>query len=225
MTARGIFVTGTDTEVGKTHFACRYIRGLVKQGVDVGVYKPVASGFKREEHQSDASRLHRSLGDWGSKYRLEEINPQYFLAPLAPPLAAQAEERIIDESLLEQGASRLLEKCDFLVVEGAGGLFSPMTWALTNADLALRLGFDLVIVTENRLGCIHQILSTVKAAQSVGLTIRSVVLNQIRMPREPVHFSNQELLTPFLKKFDPGIEVWLESYAAMLWDDSPGDLQ
>lgn len=209
---KGLFVTGTDTEVGKTHFVCQHILRLKQEGIDVGVYKPVASGFARDDHRSDASRLYRALCKGTSKYRLEQINPQCFLAPLAPPLAAQAQGLSIDEELLVDGAKALLETCDILLVEGAGGLFSPLTWSMTNADLAVRLELDLIIVAENRLGCIHQILATVLAAQSVGLAIHAVVLNQTRKELDSAQTSNQTLLAPFLAKLDPRIQIWKESF-------------
>lgn len=210
---KGIFVTGTDTEVGKTHFVCQHTRRLTEKGIDVGVYKPLASGFSREDPRSDASRLSGALGQRASKYRLGQINPQCFLAPLAPPLAAQAQGLSIDEDMLIHGAEAMLESCDILLVEGAGGLFSPITWTMTNADLAIRLAFDLIIVAENRLGCIHQILATIIAAQSVGLAVQAVVLNQMRKESDSAQMSNQTLLAPFLKKLDPRIHIWQESFA------------
>jgi dethiobiotin synthetase len=86
---------------------------------------------------------------------------------------------------------------------------------MTNADLAVRLELDLIIVAENRLGCIHQILATVLAAQSVGLAIHAVVLNQTRKELDSAQTSNQTLLAPFLAKLDPRIQIWKESFAPM----------
>lgn len=210
----GFFVTGTDTEVGKTYFVCQYARERILQGHRVGVYKPAASGFPREDHRSDASQLHRSLGEQGANVRLEQINPQCFLAPLAPPLAARAEGVLVDQELLVRGADAWKDDCDCLIVEGAGGLFSPITWSMTNADLAKRLGFPLILVAENRLGCVHQILSTLRAAISMGLDFRAVVLNQVRPSCDAASIQNRELLAPFLRGLGPKIEIWELPYRA-----------
>jgi len=213
---RGLFVTGTDTEVGKTHFVCEYARRLIQQGLRLGVYKPLASGYPREDHRSDASRLHRSLGKHGANIRPEQINPQCFLAPLAPPLAARSEGRNIDEALLVHGAEAWREHCDVLLVEGAGGLLSPITWTMTNADLACKLGYPILVVAENRLGCVHQILSTVQVAKTMGLAVQAVVLNQVRPQLDAARIQNRELLEPFLQRIDPKIAIWEQPYAPEL---------
>jgi len=213
---RGLFVTGTDTEVGKTHFVCEYARRLIQQGLRLGVYKPLASGYPREDHRSDASRLHRSLGKHGANIRLEQINPQCFLAPLAPPLAARSEGRNIDEALLVHGVEAWREHCDVLLVEGAGGLLSPITWTMTNADLACKLGYPILVVAENRLGCVHQILSTVQVAKTMGLAVQAVVLNQVRPQLDAARIQNRELLEPFLQRIDPKIAIWEQPYAPEL---------
>lgn len=213
---RGLFVTGTDTEVGKTHFVCEYARRSIQQGLRLGVYKPLASGYPREDHRSDASRLHRSLGKHGANIRPEQINPQCFLAPLAPPLAARSEGRNIDEALLIHGVEAWREHCDVLLVEGAGGLLSPITWTMTNADLACKLGYPILVVAENRLGCVHQILSTVQVAKTMGLAVQAVVLNQVRPQLDAARIQNRELLEPFLQRIDPKIAIWEQPYAPEL---------
>jgi dethiobiotin synthetase len=213
---KGLFVTGTDTEVGKTHFVCEYARRLIQQGLRIGVYKPLASGYPREDHRSDATRLHRSLGEHGANIRLEQINPQCFLAPLAPPLAARVEGRAIDEDLLVQGAKAWEGRCDLLLVEGAGGLLSPITWTMTNADLAIKLGYPILVVAENRLGCVHQILSTVQVATGIGLSVQAVVLNQVRPQVDTAQVQNRELLEPFLLRIDPRIAIWEQPYVPVL---------
>jgi dethiobiotin synthetase len=209
---KGIFVTGTDTEVGKTFFVCEYARRLIQQGQRVGVYKPLASGYPREDHRSDASQLHRSLGEQSANIALERINPQCFLAPLAPPLAARSEGKQIDENLLVQGVEAWRNHCELLLVEGAGGLLSPITWTMTNADLATKLGYPLLVVAENRLGCVHQILSTVQVAIGLGLGVQAVVLNQVRPRVDSAQAQNRELLEPFLERIDPKIAIWEQPY-------------
>ena len=200
----GRFITGTDTEVGKTHFACRYAKELIASGIRVGVYKPVASGFPREDLQSDASRLATSVG---GNVALSQINPQCFLDPLAPPLAAESEGSEVDEKLIIQGAMAWRGECDFLVVEGAGGLFSPISWRMTNADIALKLEFPLILVAANRLGCVHQVLSTVRSAIGLGLQVERVVLNQLQPVMGHAERNNARLLRPFLERVSPNTEL------------------
>ena len=210
----GIFITGTDTEVGKTFFVCQYAKKLIGQGIRVGVYKPVASGLRREDTRSDASQLKRSLGASGANIALERINPQCFLAPLAPPIAAQAQQQTVDQDLLIRGARAWVDDCQLLLVEGAGGLLSPISWSMTNADLAMQLGFPLIVVAENRLGCVHQILATVKVALSYQMTVQAVVLNHVHAiphgeeTQESATVHNRRLLEPFLRTLNPEIEIW-----------------
>lgn len=177
---RGLFITGTGTEVGKTHVAAMIARALVAEGHRVGVYKPAASGCRREASghlvAEDAVALWEAAGRPGT---LEHVCPQRFAAPLAPHLAAAAEGRQIDVTLLAGGAAYWHDACDILIVEGAGGLMSPLAEEMYNADLAAGLGHPLVVVTENVLGTIHHTLTTLIAAAAFddGLPIAGIVLN------------------------------------------------
>ena len=174
----GIFVTGTDTEVGKTWISCALIRMLRQRVSRVGAYKPVASGLNNEA-DSDAYQLWEATGRLES---LQMVCPQSFIAPLAPPVAASLEGREVDQALLEQGAHAWNERCDFLVVEGAGGLLSPLTFESTNSDLASKLGFPIVIVVADRLGAVNQSLMAIEVAASRQLEIAAIVLNETSLP-------------------------------------------
>lgn len=179
---RGLFITGTGTEVGKTHVAAMIVRTLVAEGRRVGVYKPAASGCRHEGEQlvaADAVALWEAAGRPAD---LEHVCPQRFEAPLAPHLAAKAEGRQVDEALLVEGAAFWRDKCDVLIVEGAGGLMSPLADEMYNADLAADLAFPLVVVSENVLGTIHHTLTTLIAAAAFddGLPIAGIVLNHTR---------------------------------------------
>jgi len=170
----GIFVTGTDTDVGKTAVAVVIARLLVAAGKRVGVYKPVAAGGG-----GDAEALWEAAG---RPVSLAAVCPQCFPAPISPPRSARAAGARIDERLLERGIDPWLQASDFLVVEGAGGLFSPLTDTCSNADLAARLGLPLVIVDAARLGAIGRTRATVTAARSLGLAIAAVVLSETTPP-------------------------------------------
>lgn len=174
----GIFFTGTDTDVGKTYVTALAARQLAAAGHKVGVYKPVASGCRREEGtlvSVDALAIWEAAGRPVDLYR---VCPQRFEASLAPHLAAAAEDRDVDEALLRKGVEYWTERSDFVLVEGAGGLLSPLTAGnYYVADLAADLQFPVVIVARNKLGTINQTLLTVAAAQARKLLLVGIVLN------------------------------------------------
>lgn len=195
----GLFVIGTDTEVGKTYIACRVIELLVASGMRVGVYKPVASGSE-DSQPSDAELLRAAANQ---NCDLEHVCPQQFAAPVAPPVAAALEGREVDDSLLVTGANWWLGRCDLLVVEGAGGALSPISSQQTVLDLAVQFGFPLLLVVANRLGAVNHTLLTLEAAQKRGLKVEAIVLN--RLPTVDAEFiSNRKLI----ENFAPGIEIF-----------------
>jgi dethiobiotin synthetase len=176
----GLFITGSDTGVGKTYVAALIARALRKQGHAVGVYKPVASGCRQNGKTlvcEDAALLWEAAGEPGE---LARVCPQMFSAPLAPNLAAAKEGRIVDAKLLRTGIRFWQKRSEIVLVEGAGGLMSPLTDNEYNADLAYDLGYALLVVLPNRLGVINQALMTLIAAATFkeGLAIAGVVLNQ-----------------------------------------------
>lgn len=177
---RGLFVTGTDTEIGKTYVAALVARALAAAGHRVGVYKPAASGCTLEDGQmvsGDAVALWQAAGSPGT---LEEVCPQRFAAPLAPHLAAEAEGRVLDADLLRSGIEVWLARSDVVLVEGAGGLMSPLGRDEFVADLAYDLGFPLVVVARNTLGTINHVLQTLVTAATFrdSLDVAGVVLNE-----------------------------------------------
>lgn len=161
----GLFVTGTDTGVGKTYVAALIARHLTAAGWKVGVYKPAASGCPESANGAlqcpDAEALWNAAGRPGE---LSAVCPQVFRAALAPHLAARAEGRCLDPRLLEDGFLYWKQRSDVVVVEGAGGLFSPLGDDLYVADLAHRFGLPVVIVSQNVLGTINQTVQTLIAA-------------------------------------------------------------
>lgn len=180
----GLFFTGTNTEVGKTYVASLVAARLNQRGVRVGVYKPVASGCVREHGTlvaEDALRLWTAAGKPGE---LHAVCPQRFEAPLAPHLAAQAEDAVVDEGLLRSGLDYWRSRSDIVIVEGAGGLMSPISDNDYVADLADELGFPLVVVAPNELGVINQTLQTLITAATFrnGLDVAGVILNEVHPP-------------------------------------------
>lgn len=180
----GLFISGSDTGVGKTRVAARIAAKLTAQGLRVGVYKPVASGCRLVDGQLVSDDALELAAAAGCLDRLEQVCPQRFAAPLAPHLAAAAEGKQIDAGLLRRGAWAWQNECDILLVEGAGGLMSPVAAEEFVADLAYDLGFPVVVVVRNALGAINQTLQTLIAAAAFrgGLDVAGVVLNHTTVP-------------------------------------------
>jgi dethiobiotin synthetase len=179
---RGLFITGTDTEIGKTYVAALVARALAADGHRVGVYKPAASGCERRGEtlvSLDALALWEAAG---SPLTLADVCPQVFAAPLAPHLAAEAEGRTLDRELLRRGLDVWLTESDVVVIEGAGGLMSPLGEDEYVADLACDFGFPLLVVAPNALGTINHVLQTCITAATFrdGLEVAGIVLNEPR---------------------------------------------
>ncbi len=175
----GFFITGTGTDVGKTYVGALIAKSLHQAGHRVGVYKPAASGCRREGEElisDDAMTLWHAAGRPGT---LDRVCPQRFAAPLAPHLAARAEGREIDRQLLRNGLNYWRNRSDILLLEGAGGLLAPIGDNEYFADLARDFGFPLVIVSKNALGTINHTLLTLHAAKTLpgGLPVAGVILN------------------------------------------------
>ena len=191
---RGLFVTGTDTGVGKTYVAGLVARALAALGRRVGVYKPVASGCRHDDGElvsDDAVALWEAAGRPGE---LAAVCPQRFEAPLVPHLAARAEGKEIDADLLCSGIDYWRTISDIVLVEGAGGLLSPVGDQQYCSDLADEFGYPLLVVAPNVLGVINQTLQTLVTAAAFGdgLPIAGVVLNQVRQaPGDPSTQSNR----------------------------------
>jgi dethiobiotin synthetase len=180
----GLFITGTDTGVGKTYVATMIARSLAAGGRKVGVYKPAASGCRRDGDalvSDDAVALWEAAGRPGD---LDHVCPQRFEAPLAPHLAAQTEGRKIDVDLLRRGLEFWQQQSEIILVEGVGGLMTPIGEKTYVADLAKVFGFPLVVVSRNVLGTINQTLQTLITAGAYrdGLAVAGVVLNNPAAP-------------------------------------------
>lgn len=171
--ARGVFVTGTDTGVGKTFVACALVRALRACGADVGVMKPCETGVG-PQGPLDARAL---LAAAGASDPLEEVCPQAFALPAAPTVAAAAEGRVVDLERIRAAAAGLRARHAFLVIEGAGGLLVPLAAGCSMADLAAELALPLLVVARAALGTINHTLLTLEVAERRGLRLAGVVIS------------------------------------------------
>ena len=134
-----LLITGTDTDVGKTWISCLLLRQLIQSGLRVGAYKPVCSGAILAESGArswqDVDALTEACGRHDEQQR---ICPQTFNAAVAPNIAAEVENRSVDDALLHDGAAAWHSLSDYLVIEGAGGLLCPLSNTTNVADFAER---------------------------------------------------------------------------------------
>lgn len=174
MTLRGLFVTATDTGVGKTEVACGIVRGHRARGLDVGAMKPAQSGHAAGE-ASDADRLREAAGGADPP---ELVCPYSFGPPLAPAVAARLAGEIVSLSRILDAARALAARHAALVVEGAGGLLTPLTDRETFADLAVALGLPVLVVARAGLGTVNHTALTCEALRARGLAVHGVALDR-----------------------------------------------
>jgi dethiobiotin synthetase len=179
--ARGLFITGTDKDVGKTYVGTLIVRSLVAKGHRVGVYLPVAIDCVDDGHQAVSEG---ALALWqaaNEPLTLADVCPQCFRASLAPHLSARAEGRSVNPNLLRKGLEIWADHADIVIVEGVGGLMSPVGDNEYIADLACDFGYPLIVVAPNMLGAINQTLQTLVTAAHYrgGLPVAGIVLTDI----------------------------------------------
>ena len=194
---RGVFVTGTDTGVGKTAVACALAAWCRARGLDVGVMKPVATGGCPS---SDAQHLAK-CADAADDPAL--VNPVCYREPLAPLTAACRSGRPVAVGRIRRAFRQLAARHDVLIVEGIGGLLVPLTRRLTVADLARQIGLPLLVVARPDLGTLNHTLLTLAAARRERLRVCGVAINH-------AHPAPAEPLARLAQRTNPGI---LQGYA------------
>ncbi len=181
-----IFVTGTDTGVGKTSFTVWLLQRLRERGVRCAGYKPICCGDR-----DDAVQL---LAASSPGITIDEVNPVWLRTPAAPLAAARAEGRDIDLVALREGFVRLSQRCDFIAVEGVGGWLVPITSDYFSDDLAAEMGLRVIVVALNRLGCLNHTLLTVRGVALSDLPCAGVMLNEFAPSSEIATATNAEIL-------------------------------
>jgi dethiobiotin synthetase len=186
---RGVFVTGTDTGVGKTVLAAALAAALRADGVDVAAFKPAVTGIDEPEdgRPADHDLLAAAAGRPAA-----EVTPHRFGPAVSPHLAAELAGTALEPAALVAAARAL--RADVVVAEGVGGLLVPLTLGYTIRDLAVDLGWPVVIAARPGLGTINHSLLTVESARAAGLDVRAVVLTP--WPEEPsvMQCSNAEAI-------------------------------
>lgn len=185
---RQLFVTGAHTDVGKTYVACAMLRAARAKGLSVAALKPAVSGIDEADWaQSDPGRLLAAMGRPLTLAELDAIAPLRFTAPLSPPMAARLEEVDLRISTLTDfcRAGLAASAADLMLVEGAGGVMSPMAEDGTGLDLMVSLGLPSVVVGGSYLGAISHTLTAIETLRARGLPIAAVVISQSGEPDAP----------------------------------------
>lgn len=174
---RGLFITGTDTTVGKTLIAGAVARILADGGHKVGVFKPIATGCRRdwEGLVSDDTEFLANCAN--SDLQLSTITPVGYLTPAAPIVSAVHEDRPIDFGEIAKAYCEICQSSDIVIVEGIGGVRVPLTEELDVLDLAAEFGLPVVAVARPDLGTINHTLMTIDCLRAAQLKIAGVVIN------------------------------------------------
>lgn len=175
---KSLFIAGTGTDIGKTHVACALIRAVRARGRTVDAFKPVVSGFDPADSAvSDPGRLAMALDEPDA---LPRISPRRYRAPLAPNLAARLEGETLrlDDMVADCGQRLARTDRDLLLIEGAGGVMSPLTDTATNLDLMVALDLPILLVAGSYLGTVSHVLTAQEAIRARNLTIAAIVMSE-----------------------------------------------
>lgn len=184
MKPQSVFITGTDTEVGKTTVAAGLARKWASAGRRVGVMKPVASGSEPAGGQAgadlrnaDAEALIAATGRGSLEY--SRVNPYAFEPPIAPHIAAARAGVVIEKPVILEAFRQIQAESDLVIVEGVGGFRVPLGPGFDTADLAVALQLPVILVVGLRLGCINHALLTAEAVASRGLSLAGWVATAV----------------------------------------------
>jgi dethiobiotin synthetase len=200
---RGIFVTGTDTGVGKTVVACALVHALRGAGVRVAPMKPIAAGaVESAGHWANADTIALAQAAGLGDEALERITPVLLREPMAPHVAAAREGRRIALAPILDAFEAIAGSGDFAVVEGVGGFLVPLDDRLDTGDLARALRLPVVLVVGLRLGCLNHALLTARAIEAAGLVFAGWIANgidpEMAVPDENVEALRSRLRAPLL---------------------------
>jgi dethiobiotin synthetase len=183
----GLFITATDTDVGKTYVTALIARQLRAEGKRVGIYKPVCSGAgTTSEGELFWADVETHFDALDGQFERERICPQCFQAPAAPPVAARLENQSVNTRLLQDGFDWWSAQVDILLVEGVGGFLCPLTETEYVADFATDIKLPVAVVAPRGLGAINQTLLTIEAIRHRGLIPAGIVLNQHIAPENSI---------------------------------------
>ncbi len=187
----GLFVTGTDTGVGKSVLAAAICAALATRGERVAAFKPVVTGLDDGPSDGWPPDHHLLAYAAGGRQAADEVTPYAFGPPVSPHYAAELAGRAIDPARILAAARAASDAAEVLVCEGVGGLLVPITADYSVRDLAVDLELPVVVAARTGLGTISHSLLTVEAARAVGLTVAAVVMSPWPDRPDPIEESNR----------------------------------
>jgi dethiobiotin synthetase len=204
------FITGTDTNAGKTFVTCLLLDALKRAGKRATGFKPFCCGDR-----DDSVRLLRASA---AGLSLDEINPVWLKVPASPYAATLLENKTLDLDAVRAAYHRLAATHEIVLVEGAGGWEVPVAPGVTIADFAASLALPVVLVVNNKLGALNHALLTVRNIQQRGLTCAGLILNQVLDERDPASISNHAVLAAFTDV--PVLAEVLHGETEIAWPDA-----
>lgn len=198
----GFFITGTDTDIGKTYVSCQLAQALQQNqpGLVISARKPIASGAIRDHNNTlysdDALQLQQATG---KRESLSDICRYLFEAPISP---ARAIQQAINQGGERIGIQDLVCACQvpndhFALVEGAGGIYSPLAIDGLNIDLAIALQLPVILVVGNKLGCLNHALLSIGAIENAGLKLFHIFVNNLSDQADPNTLNDLQNLTAY----------------------------
>ncbi len=212
----GVFITGTDTEIGKTRVSCALLNTLNKKNIKTAGMKPVASGAELENERlvnDDAMQLIQAAS---LKLPYELVNPYVFNVPASPHISARLENQQIDLEKISSCYKEIESQADFVAVEGVGGWLAPLNETQTVADMASTLQLPVILVVGMRLGCLNHALLTAQHIQQSNLKlvgwIANCVENNFSYLNENIDTLIQLIDTPLIARLDFNKDIFSQEY-------------
>ena len=183
-----VFITGSGTSVGKTYFTCSLIDLIIKKGLKVSPYKPIETGCKKIKNKlmpNDSKKFYKLVN---KDIDIELINPYRFQQPISPNRAIQLSKKKINiKNYIEK--MKKLPKNDFLIIEGAGGLCSPISSDGLNIDLIKKMNLKTILVVKDEIGAINNTLLNIEILKKYKISVIAIILNRIIL-KQPVGMNN-----------------------------------
>lgn len=209
---KSIFITGTDTNVGKTFIGTAIAENLTKEGKRVGILKPCESGCQYNEGKLIPQDTLKLINAAGNIQDTDLACPYQYLLPLAPTVACEKEGDPVKFEVIRNCFKKISREYDFTLIEGAGGLLCPLSEKKTVSDLIKFLDVPVIIVSSNKLGTINHTLLTIEHCLRNNITIHSVILNNLEYLHQRIDESLNSNLTE-IQKFHPTLKIFETNFS------------
>ena len=217
---KSLFVTGNDTDIGKTCVAASIVKNLRDMDIDVGIMKPFASGYKKNSNSlSQDVEILMKYSD--SHDPIDLVNPYFFEIPTSPYAAAKTLAKKISLQKITDAYDKLLSSHDLVIVEGIGGLMTPITQNYFVSNLISELNIDTIIVIGSKLGTVNHTMLTYEHCKQMHLKLKGFVINQTEpngyelsnLKQQIMELTNQTVYCtiPYQKNFD--LDLYIDNFS------------